>query len=37
VPQQASVPLSPSAVLVNSYAFGGNNVSLVLAGRQGPR
>jgi 3-oxoacyl-[acyl-carrier-protein] synthase II len=37
VPQQASVLLHPPAVLVNSYAFGGNNVSLVLTGQQGQR
>ncbi|MGW0554235.1 beta-ketoacyl-[acyl-carrier-protein] synthase family protein [Streptomyces sp. NPDC002926] len=35
LPQKESVPLSGRAVLVNSYAFGGNNVSVVLAGAEG--
>ncbi|WP_329450793.1 beta-ketoacyl-[acyl-carrier-protein] synthase family protein [Streptomyces sp. NBC_01724] len=35
LPQDRPVPLSASAVLVNAYAFGGNNVSLVLTGVPG--
>ncbi|GAA3785068.1 beta-ketoacyl-[acyl-carrier-protein] synthase family protein [Streptomyces coacervatus] len=35
LPQQEPVPLSEQAVLVNAYAFGGNNVSLVLTGPEG--
>lgn len=35
LPQDRPVPLSASAVLVNAYAFGGNNVSLVLSGVPG--
>ncbi|MEU9099556.1 beta-ketoacyl-[acyl-carrier-protein] synthase family protein [Streptomyces sp. NPDC048361] len=32
LPQDRPVPLREDAVLVNAYAFGGNNVSLVLSG-----
>lgn len=32
LPQDRPLPLSAPAVLVNAYAFGGNNVSLVLTG-----
>lgn len=35
LPQDRPVPLTASAVLVNAYAFGGNNVSLVLSGVPG--
>ncbi|MFE7779025.1 beta-ketoacyl-[acyl-carrier-protein] synthase family protein [Streptomyces sp. NPDC057445] len=35
LPQKEPVALSERAVLVNSYAFGGNNVSVVLAGAEG--
>ncbi|MGW7412288.1 beta-ketoacyl-[acyl-carrier-protein] synthase family protein [Streptomyces sp. NPDC054863] len=35
LPQDAPVPLNAPAVLVNAYAFGGNNVSLVLSGAPG--
>jgi 3-oxoacyl-[acyl-carrier-protein] synthase II len=35
LPQKEPVPLSQNAVLVNAYAFGGNNVSIVLTGPEG--
>ncbi|MEU3370348.1 beta-ketoacyl-[acyl-carrier-protein] synthase family protein [Streptomyces sp. NPDC006711] len=35
LPQDGPVPLSAPSVLVNAYAFGGNNVSLVLSAAPG--
>lgn len=35
LPQKGPVSLSAPAVLVNAYAFGGNNVSVVMAGADG--
>jgi 3-oxoacyl-[acyl-carrier-protein] synthase II len=37
VPQERPVPLERAAVLVNAYAFGGNNASYVLTREGGDR